>query len=579
MTARRFVGFFWTALLAVTSALLAIVLAIGTQPAERAAAACTEETQDVTTIFTVAPPANNLTLQGSAPFQVIITMQDTTLLTGPMTMSFNWGDGSSTPVNIVSCGVDDLYNILPQQLAHTYTNAGVYVLQWHINSQVAGQFSSLAVIVTVTGAEPTPVPPTPTAVPATPTTAPTQAPAGATATPQPTAAGVTTSPSPEASPSASPSPSASSTATSAAPPPPAATPTPTPVPQAPATGRLLPPPPPAEPGRPETIRALPDITDVSTDGGVVATNLVLAGVTIWVFFSSVLFNQTLQSHRSEVSAWFAGIRKPLKRLGTARVPFRTTRWLTTAAVLLGMGVIYEFLEPGLGFNEASLVLFVSVVVGVGVVGYLFSSLEAWSRERTAGVDAMVQAYPLSLLVAAGSVLLSRVVDLQPGVVYGFAASCVVVSEVAGDARREGRQLIIPVVACLMLSVGCWLLVAPAREIPVGWVSHLLEAIAVIVFVGGLEGLLINLIPLDVMDGAKIYRWSRWVWAGLMAVCAFLFWHVLLNTERSSFDSLREASSATVLVGFALYTLAGLGLWALFKFRKVGPVPAPPGEAG
>ena len=93
-------------------------------PHDRTAhAVCASDSQDPSDLVSVSPPANNLTIEGTAPFQVTITMKDTTLRTGPMTMSFSWGDGASTPVNIVSCG-DELYNVTGQQLSHTYACSG-----------------------------------------------------------------------------------------------------------------------------------------------------------------------------------------------------------------------------------------------------------------------------------------------------------------------------------------------------------------------------------------------------------------------------------------------------------------------
>lgn len=111
------------------------------------------------------------------------------------------------------------------------------------------------------------------------------------------------------------------------------------------------------------------------------------------------------------------------------------------------------------------------------------------------------------------------------------------------------------------------MLGPLRALPDGWPAQLLQSIAVIVFVGGMEGLLVNLVPLEAMDGAKIYRWSRLVWAALVLVSAFVVWHVLLNTQRSSFESLRPASSWSVVAGFALYTVAGMAFWAFFALKK------------
>ncbi|MBK6319352.1 MAG: hypothetical protein IPF51_11325 [Dehalococcoidia bacterium] len=538
---------------------------------ETAVAACTgAASADIPFPTVVSPAPIGQTVQGPAPLQVIISLNDSAIESTPITSSLDWNDGSAEqPLAIVSCG-DDIYSFPGQQHSHTYTTPGNYAVVWRINAQGLGPIAPLVVFVNVEAAAATPIPATATPAPPTP----------AATAPNPTA----TSPAPvETSPAATTA--ATSEVTPATPPQsPAPTSTSTPVPPVPtqvpstptqaavaavASAR------PSDSSRPSVAREVPGPGDVSTDPGVISTNLILAGVTVWVFFSSVLFNQTAQQHREEISGWWrrwtsiARGRKPVAR--RLKVP----RAASMAGVLVATGFIYGFLDPGFGLNRSSAVLFVSVIVGVGLVGLLYSGLEAWSRERTLGSIAEVRAYPLSLAVAVLSVVASRALGLQPGVVYGFAASCVVLGGAAGDERNEGRALAVPVVACLGLSTVCWLLVAPVRALPGAALSDTMEAIAVIVFIGGLEGLLINLMPLDVMDGAKIYRWRRSVWVGLRLVSAFLAWHILLNSQRAYFDSLRTAGSLSVLAAFVVYTAAGVALWAFFavRQRRSGPAAA------
>lgn len=317
---------------------------------------------------------------------------------------------------------------------------------------------------------------------------------------------------------------------------------------------------------PQLVMEVPDFADISTNPNVALTNLMLAGVTVWVFFSSVLFNQTLQQNRDEVEGWVRRFRPKTRRSMSRLLPERHGRKASLFLVLAGTGLVYGFLEPSFGFNRASLLLFTSVVIGVGLVGLFFAGLEAWIRSREPGVSPMVRPFPLVLAIGVVCVLASRVLDLHPGVMYGFAASCVVTGSV-GSGRFEGRVQAATVGACILLSVGCWLLLGPARALPDGWPAQLLQGIAVIVFVGGMEGLLVDLVPLEVMDGAKIYRWNRIVWLGLVLVSAFLVWHVLLNTQRAYFDSLRPATSWSVLAGFVVYTVAGVLFCGYFALRQ------------
>lgn len=554
MTARR-------AALVLAFAAVALVLPFVPAPPD-VHATCGEPSADISDLFSISPPAPNLTLQGEAPFQVVITFVDKTVESGPLTMGVSWGDGAVGQVSIVPCG-DEVYSFPAQQLSHTFTSPGTYPVQWHMNSPFIGQIDSLAVIVTVTAAA-TQAPATPTPVPtATPQPA---GPTSAPATPAPSAAATTSlttvTPAGEASPTPSPTPTA--TTTTAPPATPTLTPTTAPTTAAAVVVTASPSAP--APDVPQLVLDVPDIADVSTNPNVALTNLVLAGVTVWVFFSSVLFNQTLQQNRTEIEGWVRRLRPKTKRgIPTALSP-RFGRKAAIGALLVGTGLVYGFLEPSFGFNRASMLLFTSVVIGVGLVGLFFAGLEAWIRGREPGVAPVVSPFPLVLAIGVFCVLASRVLDLHPGVMYGFAASCVVTGSV-GSGRVEGRVQAMTVGACILLSVGCWLLLSPARALPDGWPSQLLQGVAVIVFVGGMEGLLVDLVPLEVMDGAKIYRWNRLVWFGLVLVSAFLVWHVLLNAQRSYFESLRPASSWSVLAGFVVYTLAGVAFWAFFALRE------------
>lgn len=529
-------------------------------------AACTDSGQDVPFPFVVSPGGDPYAISGQAPLQVVIGINDSYVLSdGKVVSSISWGDGATSPVTVVDCGDGLTFSFPAQQLSHTYQSPSPtppgYVVVWNLNFNSPGipNVNPAIAFLTVSGAA-TQAPETPTAAPtatpqaATPTAAATSAPPTAAAT----TAAPTGSPSAEASATPSPTPTATPTST------PVPTPTATPTPGAVAVVVTATPSPPPE--VPQLVLDVPDLSDISTNPNVALTNLALAGVTVWVFFSSVLFNQTLQQNRTEIEGWMRRFRPKTKRGMPKRLTERFGRKAAIAALLVGTGLVYGFLEPSFGFNRASVLLFTSVVIGVGLVGLFFAGLEAWIRSREEGVAPVVSPFPLVLAIGVVCVLASRVLNLHPGVMYGFAASCVVTGSV-GTGKVEGRVQAITVGACILLSVGCWLLLGPARALPDGWPSQLVQGIAIIVFVGGMEGLLVDLVPLEVMDGAKIYRWNRLVWIALVLVSAFLVWHVLLNTQRSYFESLRPASSWSVLAGFVVYTLAGVAFWGFFAVRE------------
>jgi len=544
-----------------------------------ARAVCGDNPETPDALFVFDPPGSDFQVAGPAPLRVTVTM--TFGLTVPVgaTGSLTWGDGSpATPFTGQDCG-DGIAAYWPQQAkTHTYQAAGQYTVTWSFSS-IIGNFNIPIAMVNVQGAQqPTPAPPSPTAAPATavptaippPTAAPATVPATAAA-PLPTVSAVAAAPSPTASPTSAPT----STPT---PGPAPATPTP-----APEIRSVAEPPPRAverEADLPEALRALPTLGEISTDAGTVATNLALAGATVWVLFSSVLLNQVLQDNRGEIDRKTAGLTRPLRKLGAmttgAGSPRALGRWLAPAGVLTLTGLIYGFLDPNFGLNSSSLLLFLSVVIGVGLVTYVCSGVEALMTRRTFHLHAAVRPYPASLAVAVVSVVISRLLNLQPGVIYGFAASCAVSGTNAIDERRQGSVTIFPVMAALALSIVSLIAIEPLRAsdaIAASWPGQLAIGAGIIIFVGGIEGVTFNMIPLAVMDGGKLYRWRRPVWAAILVVSAFLFWQILLNRDQQYFESLRTTSSLTILLLFLAYAGLSIGLWAYFRWR---PARAQPG---
>jgi hypothetical protein len=528
-------------------------------------AACGESLDEPEAAFAFDPPLSGFEVAGVAPLAVTVSWVAGAAAPLGSTAFLDWGDGSPpTPFSSNDCGDGIALDWPPQAHTHTYSAEGTYTLSWAVNSTVVN-FNVPIAFAVVQAAQPsptTPPPSTPTPLPA--TLAPSPGVASTAVAPAPT-----TGPAATSTPTMTPSPSPTAvtpgaTAAAATPPPtvsPAAGPVVTPTPTSTAI---------VEPDIPAPIRSVPRLSDVATDAGTVATNLALAGVTLWVLFSSVLLNQVLQEHRTEIDARTSRLLRPLRRFGSGSSRSRGARRLIEPLVVLGLtGAIYGLLDPGFGFNRPSAVLFLSVILGVGLVTYACSGVEALVTRRTFGVAAAVRPYPISLAIAVGSVAISRIAGLQPGVIYGFVASCALIGSVTIDERQQGRVIIFPVVTAIVLSVCAWLVVEPLRgsaAVSSSFFGQVGIAAGLIVFIGGLEGVAFNMIPLSVTDGGKLFRWKRSVWAAVALLAAFLFWHVLLNRNRQSFDALRQAESLAMLALFLLYTSLSVGLWAYFRWR-------------
>jgi hypothetical protein len=241
-------------------------------------------------------------------------------------------------------------------------------------------------------------------------------------------------------------------------------------------------------------------------------------------------------------------------------------------LVLGATVlVYGFLEPGFGFNQKSLIIVASLLLAAGAVTYLTDGVEVFIANRWYGQSAAVRLFPLAILIAAVSVVFSRLLHFQPGVIYGFVALTVYLRPPTLTDEQEGRSVWLPSLLLLTVCVAAWLAVGPLRDaIEAGNESFgvaFLEGIAVAVFVGGLEGVFFNMLPISFMDGQKVWRWNRLVWVATMGIAAFLFWAVLLNDQRQYFDALRETSVQVALASGVVCLGLTLAVWLFFKFRR------------
>jgi hypothetical protein len=312
------------------------------------------------------------------------------------------------------------------------------------------------------------------------------------------------------------------------------------------------------------------------------TNALLTLLVVLLFgLMSSLFNSTMDDNREDISrsfarlmARFSGVTAPLRSFEQGLHRAAGGEHLSSASraivVLALTGLIYGFLSPDFGPNPQSLLLFISLVIGMGVVTYVSEGGSTALATRRFHVESSVRLFGAAIGVAIGFVLISRLTDFQPGFMYGYVASSLILGNVALDRRRSAQLVIVPSLALLAISLGAWLLLGPlgaAARHDGSWTAVLADSVAATVFVGGLEGLFYNMIPLTFMDGAVIYRWNRVVWGVMFGTATFLFWQLVINQYSSYVDALRQSSVLFCLLMLAAYSAVTIATWAYFRRRR------------
>jgi hypothetical protein len=347
-------------------------------------------------------------------------------------------------------------------------------------------------------------------------------------------------------------------------------------------------PPPAAAGPlPSVLNDINLAGDVFAGGAGVATTNLMATVAIVLLLlaGGYVFNEALQdtlagwsvrsirlpgavgSPAHRIRSWLAAV----GAAWAALIPGHTwiDQALAPAFLLLGTGLIYSLLDPGFGLNETTLTLFISLVISQGVLALAYEGGKAWLYRRHLGVSAGVRLFPASILIAAISVAISRLGDLHPGIVVGFIAAAVLFEREGFSAADRGSASARIAASTLGISIAAWLLAIPLHHLydasPNLWTA-LPEATATSIFIVCLEGLLFSLMPLQFMDGWRIWKWNRLAWLALFVPTMLMFMQVLFNAEASYFDFVTSHRSISGIAVIVAYLAATWGTWAYLKWR-------------
>jgi hypothetical protein len=380
------------------------------------------------------------------------------------------------------------------------------------------------------------------------------------------------------SPPPSPSPTATPTASLQATPAPTAAPTAAPTPAVGAVGGATSS---QDPWLPPLVRDVPGASSLVLTPEVVITNGLLALFFMLLFaVTAEILNNTLDDHHAVISGWtdrllhgrlrllrpFASLEKGFDSL-VARG--RAGLVVHFAGVLLLLGLVYGFLSPKFGPNNSGVVLVSSVALGLGVLLYLNYGFKALIVRRWHHTPAGVRTYGAAILVAALCVTFSRFLQFHPGIVYGFVASLMVLAPLELSRRDDARLRLLPSAAVLVVGLAAFVALDPLRT-AIGstnsFLPSLAESMLVILYVGGLEGVAVNLLPVTYMDGGAVMRWNRLGWALSYSVVLFLWWQLLFNRDKPYADAFKQTGVLAVAVMLAFFMATTGVVWTYFRVR-------------
>jgi hypothetical protein len=322
--------------------------------------------------------------------------------------------------------------------------------------------------------------------------------------------------------------------------------------------------------RPAFVTSLPTPDQVSFDPGALLTSAAVAvGAIMLIAFPYELFNSTMEENYDEIRAWFG--------MGPRKVPDpqahgHVLQFIGLTAV---SAAACGFLSPDFGLNMTSLVLFVGMFVALMVMAVVFSIPADIGIRREYGEWGKLNFLPGSVIVSIVLVLLSRVLHFQPGYFYGALAGLAFRS--ALTERVQGKMTAANWIFSLVISVGAFFLRVPVSKAAaqpgrsIWWIG--LEICLALIFLWGVEGLAVAMLPMKFLDGRKVFRWSKPAWAALFFLGLFATVHVLLRPGSGYVGSTSGEISIGVMSLFVAFGVGSVALWAYFRFRPDRWVPA------
>jgi hypothetical protein len=298
--------------------------------------------------------------------------------------------------------------------------------------------------------------------------------------------------------------------------------------------------------------------------------LIVVALVMFVTFPSLLFNQTYDQNHARIQAWWEqrlGWTRRLRRR-TQRVSSSTRGTASFAAVVVVGALLGGLLDPGFGVNRRTATLVLGIVLAM-VTGAVVSAVAVAVYRRLRGKPRHweLRALPTGLLVAGLCVFVSRLTGYLPGYLYGVIGGVAFAGALA--KREEGHVVAASSAAILLTSIVSWLLWVPvttrASQPGAGFAWALLQNFLAAVFVSGLVGLVIGLVPLRFLPGEKLATWHWGVWAGVFAVAAFALLQIMLRPE-SETTHVAAAPLWTTLGLFLAFGTASVAFWGYFRVR-------------
>jgi hypothetical protein len=327
----------------------------------------------------------------------------------------------------------------------------------------------------------------------------------------------------------------------------------------------------ADPSVLSTLRTIGEAAPTPTQAAVIGGSAVM--LMLIVGYPGSLLSSVISARYDSAAAWIRKRIKPKERRPKRRPP----SWLVWPGFLVA-AIIGGFVDPAFGPNLMSLRVLLS-----GLLGFLVFNLGVWTLVRLVLARVQPDARPYvkfrwgSLVVLAAAVIVARILEFQPGVIFGLVAGLAFGMTLA--ASRDALVIILGasfgLIAGGLAWVGFSLLAPVAGTNPLlVFVTEFFSAVTI----EAVSSLPLALLPLAVLDGAALLKWKKWVWGIAYAVGLAAFMLVLIAVP-GSFGQI-PGDFVRWIVLFVAFGVVAVAIWSVDNFlsrrgRRARAAPSEP----
>jgi hypothetical protein len=234
------------------------------------------------------------------------------------------------------------------------------------------------------------------------------------------------------------------------------------------------------------------------------------------------------------------------------------RRLLTASAYVAAAALVTFSSP-VGDVATYLRVLVAIVIALAVVNVAWVAVPWIASTHLTGARPRIELLPRNLVLVAAAAVVSRLLGLQPALLFGLLVGVVVAPGLSRIA--SGRLAAAQVAGLAGVGVLAWLLIGPLpapSDALTAFGTELADAVTLL----AIGSAAISLLPVGRFAGRAIFLWSRRVWGALsLAVYTVLF--ALLLPVASLWNA--GTASLLLIVGVVAFAALSVAFWLWERF--------------